>query len=148
MDKYFQNTQLLQNTLLPYFCDEEPLKLINKQFYKLDYEKYNTHTQPHGLKTTYDSKTGLIICKKNYKNGIFHGLYEKFGKNGNLIRRCNYKNGKDNGLNEEYHSNGKLWIRCSYQNNKINSIYEVWDVNGVLKLKTNYVNGVKINDCI
>jgi hypothetical protein len=43
MDKYFGNAELLQNTLLSYFCNEEPLKLVNKKFYGLNYEKYNTH---------------------------------------------------------------------------------------------------------
>ncbi len=39
--KYFNNTILLQNTLLPYFCNEYPLIFINKQFQKLNYEKYS-----------------------------------------------------------------------------------------------------------
>ena len=40
---YFENIQLLQNTLLKYFSDEYPLKLLNKKFSTLNYEKYNTH---------------------------------------------------------------------------------------------------------
>jgi len=40
-NKYFENLPLLQSTLLAYFCDEESLKLVNKVFYKLNYEKYS-----------------------------------------------------------------------------------------------------------
>ncbi len=31
MEMYFNNSYLLQNTLLKYFSDEYPLKLINKK---------------------------------------------------------------------------------------------------------------------
>jgi hypothetical protein len=71
MDKYFGSIQLLQNTLLPYFCDGEPLKSINKKFYKLNYEKYNTHLQPHGVIESYDKETktieSRITCRRRAK---------------------------------------------------------------------------------
>jgi len=50
---YFENIPLLQNTLLLYFDTENPLNLINKQFRKLNYEKYLTHRQPHGIFKSY-----------------------------------------------------------------------------------------------
>ena len=49
MHAYFNIIVLLQNTLLPYFCDEIPLISINKKFYNLNYEKYNIRLQPHGI---------------------------------------------------------------------------------------------------
>jgi hypothetical protein len=64
MKKYFNNIVLLQNTLLPYFCNEEPLKLVNKQFYRLNYEKYNTHYQPHGILETYCPKTKILYDRE------------------------------------------------------------------------------------
>lgn len=64
MEIYFQNTELLQNTLLPYFCVEEPLKSINKLFSELNYEKYNTHLQPHGIIKTYYMQTMTIKERK------------------------------------------------------------------------------------
>ncbi len=46
---YFENTILLQNTLLSYFCDKYPLKILNKQFNILIYEKYNALLKTHGI---------------------------------------------------------------------------------------------------
>jgi hypothetical protein len=40
-NNYFQNLPLLENTLLSYFEEDKPLKNINKQFTKLNYEKYS-----------------------------------------------------------------------------------------------------------
>ena len=96
---YFENTQVLENTLLPYFYDEYPLISLNKAFSKLNYEKYNTHLQPHGLWESYDFKTKLIV---------------------------KYKNGKLNGLSEEWFTNGKLYKNCWYKNSKLNGLYEIW----------------------
>lgn len=76
MEKYFNNTQLLQNTLLPYFHHPYPLKLLNKKFNTLNYEKYNTNLQPHGILETYNPKTKLILERETYKNGILNGLSE------------------------------------------------------------------------
>jgi len=76
MEKYFKNSQLLQNTLLPYFCDEIPLKSTNKLFYRLNYEKYNTYIQPHGIIETYDIKTKMIRDQRTYKNGKLHGFQQ------------------------------------------------------------------------
>jgi hypothetical protein len=64
MEKYFGNVQLLQSTLLPYFCNEQPLKLVNKQFYRLNYEKYNTHYQPHGILEIYYLETQTIKSRQ------------------------------------------------------------------------------------
>jgi len=73
-DQYFNSTDLLQNTLLPYFCDEESLKLVNKIFYGLNYEKYNTHLKPHGIVKTYYSDNKKTFDTKTYKNGKLNGL--------------------------------------------------------------------------
>ncbi len=69
MNQYFQNIQLLENTLLSYFQDPYPLIFINKQFSKLHYEKYNTHLQPHGIYELYFSKIKTIMKRCNFKNG-------------------------------------------------------------------------------
>lgn len=90
---YLKNTHLLQNTLLPYFCDEYPLVSLNKLFSNLNYERYNTHTQPHGIIETYNLKTKNIEKRENYRNGKLHGLYEEW-YDGQLWERKNYKNGK------------------------------------------------------
>jgi antitoxin component YwqK of YwqJK toxin-antitoxin module len=76
MEKYFNNSELLQNTLLLYFCDEKLLKLINKLFYKLNYEKYLIHTQPHGIVETY-YENSKIKERKTYKNGkiVMKGMF-------------------------------------------------------------------------
>lgn len=92
--EYFQNKDLLQNILLPYFCYKHPLKLLNKQFSKLDYEKYNTHIQPHGILETYYKDTKSINTQKTYKNSQLNGLYACWYENGNIEIRCNFNNEK------------------------------------------------------
>jgi antitoxin component YwqK of YwqJK toxin-antitoxin module len=141
MDKYFGNSELLQNTLLPYFCDEEPLKLINKLFYKLNYEKYNTHIQPHGIDETYYENIKILKIRKNCKNSKLHGLYEKWYENGKLDMRCRYIDGLHNGLYESWYENRQLFCKFYYLDDKINGLYERWHVNGQPYIKSNYKDG-------
>ena len=71
---YFNNTQLLQSTLLPYFDSPYPLIILNKQFSKLNYEKYNTPLQPHGILETYYIETKTIYTSKTYRNSVLNGI--------------------------------------------------------------------------
>ncbi len=142
MDNYFNNIYVLQNTLLPYFNDQYPLKLLNKKFSILNYQKYNTHTQPHGILETYNPKTKILYIKENYKNGKLHGLYEAFYYNGNLLVRRNYKNGKENGLHEGWYDNGQLNLRCNYKNDKRDGLCEIWDSDGGLSHRYWYKDGI------
>ena len=87
MNKYFENVILLQNTLLPYFCDEILLKTVNKVFSKLNYEKFLTHLQPHGIMESYYPETKIIDKRITYKNGFQDGLSEKYHINGKLHKR-------------------------------------------------------------
>jgi len=138
MDKYFGNVHLLQNTLLPYFCDEEPLKLINKIFYKLNYEKYLTHLQPHGIIEIYRDD-GKLQERKSYKNGKLEGLSEVW-----YIARyikCWHKDGKLNGIYEEWYGDDQLEIK-TYKDGKIDGLDEGWYRNGQLRYKINYKKGI------
>jgi len=137
---YFGNTQILQNTLLPYFDDKNSLALVNKLFNNLNYEKYTTPIQPHGLKMTFDLKIKKIKEKANYKNGKLEGLYEKYYK-GKLGKRCNYKNGKLDGLYEEWWCNDRISMKYNYKNGKLHGLIKGWDPDGELNHKFNYVDG-------
>jgi len=138
---YFENIPLLQNTLLPYFCEPEPLKSVNKVFFKLNYEKYNTHIQPHGIKITYYPDTKILDIRTTYKNGKIDGLCESWHLSGELFNRCNHKNGKKNGLYEKYYKNGKLAKRFNFKNGELDGLYEEWYHDGRLRDKANYKNG-------
>jgi antitoxin component YwqK of YwqJK toxin-antitoxin module len=162
MDKYFNNSDLLQSTLLPYFNAKNPLKLINKKFDGLNYQKYLTHIpfQPHGIFKghiskdklvvhTYNNgkldgpceiwhKNGQIYKRYNYKNGKVDGLFEKWYLNDQLHYRTNYINGKRNGTAERWYPNGSIHVRYSWNNGKIEGLWEEWDINGKLKMKKNY----------
>jgi len=119
MDIYFGNSQLLQNTLLPYFDSAESLKFINKLFSELNYEKYNTHIQPHGVLETYYPETRVIESKITYKNGEKDGSYEVwFNKpnNNQLSKKWYFTIGKPNGLYEEYRIDGSVFIRTNWIN--------------------------------
>jgi len=164
---YFENKELIQNTLLPYFCEAEPLKLINKKFNELNYEKYNTHIQPHGIVQTYfsDCKNDNLSEQKTYRNGKLNGIYEIWRSSSRLYKRKNYKNGKEHGLEktwytngqlwsmynfkygklhgscESYHSNGQLLLKYNYKNGKLDGLYEQWNENGVLRIQETYKKG-------
>ncbi len=149
MEIYFGNIQVLQNTLFPYFCNPYPLISLNKKLSTLNYEKYNTHLQPHGTTTTYYPETKIIESTKNYKNGKLHGLYENYNKNGKIIQRWNYLNNQLDGLYELWHdtqndeikrSNGQLKHRSNYKNDQLDGLYEIWYPNGQLEHRCNYVN--------
>jgi antitoxin component YwqK of YwqJK toxin-antitoxin module len=140
-NSYFENIPLLQNTLLTYFKEEEPLKNINKQFSELNYEKYNTHIQPHGTEIVYFPGTRIIRAKKTYKNGKLNGLYEEWYFDGNLFIRCEYKDGKFNGLYQSWHPNGQLYRNYNYKNGELNDIQMEYYPNGKLELEANYRNG-------
>jgi len=124
-NSYFQNTHLLHNTLLPYFCNEIPLKLINKLFFRLNYERYNTHIQPHGIVETYYKDTKTSEKRITYKNGVFNGLYEEWYPNGQLEKRWHYKNGILDGLCEHWYRDERLIERINYRNGKPSDFHEV-----------------------
>jgi len=163
--QYFQNVPLLQNTLLSYFKEEEPLKNINKQFRDLNYEKYNTHIEPHGVKITYFPETKIMESRASYINGDLDGLSESWYENGQLMEKIEYKNGKLNGLYEvwyldgkldekshykndkydglsERYLNGKLYEKVNYKNRLYNGLYEVFYPDGQLSIKKNYKDGI------
>jgi len=113
---YFTNVQLLQSTLLPYFCEEEPLNLINKQFNKLNYEKYNTRLQPHGIVKTYHDYTKALFENITYKNGKKNGLYQMFYTNGSLVVNGYYKDDEFDGLWEEWYIDSIYRSKIYYKN--------------------------------
>ncbi len=121
--QYFSNTQLLQNTLLPYFQDSYPLILLNKQFQKLNYEKYNTHIQPHGTVITYFPKTSKIREKITYRNGKRHGVFKDYYLVGKLFARGNYKNDKRDGSYQEYNIAGFSYLYVTYDDGVIKHMY-------------------------
>jgi antitoxin component YwqK of YwqJK toxin-antitoxin module len=137
--QYFQNVPLLQNTLLTYFSTAEELKNINKQFQTLEYDKYITPSQPHGVKVNYYPNSQLKE-RINYKNGKKDGLYERYYINGQLHYRINYKNGKLNGLYEVWYKN-ILREKSNYLNGELNGEYDAWWTNGELSDRKNYKNG-------
>jgi len=150
MHIYFQNKYLIHNTLLPYFRDEYPLKFVNKEFYRLNHEKYNTHIQPHGIIVTYHQDSKNVKERKTYVNGKLHGLYKSWYLNGGLRCQCNYKNDKLNGLYEIWwdtrsdateRSSGQLCQRCTYKSGIPDGLWEEWYYDGRLRDKTNYKNG-------
>jgi antitoxin component YwqK of YwqJK toxin-antitoxin module len=142
-NSYFQNSYLLHNTLLPYFSDDEPLKLINKLFYRLNYERYNTHIQPHGIIETYYFGTKTIHDRKTYKIGwivqkMVYGLFKKWYMNGKLYTKGNYTNKKLNGILERWYSNGQLKELINYKNGILSGLYERWSDTGEPCQRSNY----------
>jgi antitoxin component YwqK of YwqJK toxin-antitoxin module len=132
METYFNDTFLLQNTLLQYFCEPDSLKSVNMKFSKLNYEKYLTYIQPHGTKETYFLETKIIKRRINYKNGKKDGLYEEWYPDGKLETRYSYKNEKMDGLYEYWYMDGKLWIKCNYKNGEHKGLYQLWSMYGDL----------------
>ena len=142
MEKYFNNTQLLQNTLLPYFCEPESLKSINKKFYKLNYEKYNTYIQPHGVVETYNSDTNILEERITYKNGKLDGLYENFYRNNILWKKCYYKNDELHGLYELFDETGIIHTRYNYNKGEKDGICETYSANRQIHAIEKYRNGM------
>ncbi len=145
MKKYFENIRLIENTLLPYFSDEYPLISLNKQFSKLNYEKYNIHLQPHGILEIYSHKSKLILEKVTYRNGKLDGLYQEwwdFSEECKLYQKCWYKNNKIDGLYESWYYGGQLWEKGFYKNGKKEGLYRVWNSNRRKDIEKNYKNGI------
>jgi antitoxin component YwqK of YwqJK toxin-antitoxin module len=139
-NNYFQNIPLLQNTLLTYFSTEQELKNINKQFQNLEYEKYLTPIEPHGIETTYYPDSKMIEEKTTYINGIKNGLYEKYYPNGQLYIKANYKNRRLDGLYQKFYQNGKLEFEKNYVDGKFDGPYIQWHDNGNLIAQYTYKN--------
>jgi len=165
MEKYFKNSSLLENTLLPYFCNEHSLKSINKKFLSLNYDKYNTHYQPHGAIEIYDSKYNIIKAIKYYKNGnlvrskefennyLFkirnykneklHGkIVTWYESSFNLHNIVNYKNSIPNGIFEYYYENGNLKEKGYNKNGEEDGLYRTYHSNSKIREKSYYKNGL------
>jgi len=141
-NNYFNNISLLENTLLPYFYEADNLKLVNKLFSKLNYDKYLTYLQPHGIVETYSIYTKTIMTRKSYRNGNVY-LNEGWHENGQLWYKINFYNPKLDGFCNKWYDNGKLSNRFSYKNGKIHGLYEGWDMKGNLRLRYNCMDGKK-----
>lgn len=87
------------------------------------------------------NNNGQLNTRINYKNGKYHGLYERWYENGQLRGRINYENGKGHGLCEEWYEDGQLRYHINYKNGKYHGLYEEWDDNGKLINSVNYENG-------
>jgi len=70
---------------------------------------------------------GRIIERENYKDGLKHGIYERYDidkrkkyDSKRLMFRCNYKKGKQHGIGETFYSEGDQIIlsRTTYQDGK------------------------------
>jgi antitoxin component YwqK of YwqJK toxin-antitoxin module len=143
INQYFNNSILLQNTLLPFFNTSNPLKYINKQFQNFDYKKYNTHIQPDGILETYHSKSKKLLERKRYENGILNGLYELWYENGRLDQRVNFKNGRYDGLYEEWYENGVFNVLGEFKNDKKEGLWKEWYQNGQLSIMYENENGMQ-----
>jgi antitoxin component YwqK of YwqJK toxin-antitoxin module len=143
MNIYFNNFYLLQNTLLPYFNNPDPLNNLNKRFSQLNYEKYNTHLQPHGIVETYYPATKTIKDRKTYRNGKLN-IYQHWDINNGLSEKKTYENDKPHGPYELFYPYGKLWEKGYHKNNKRDGSFKIWLPNGKLYKSMNYKEG-KLN---
>jgi antitoxin component YwqK of YwqJK toxin-antitoxin module len=57
-----------------------------------------------------------LTFKANYKDGQYHGLFERYNNFGELLRKGNFKDDKLHGL-QEYYKNGKSYEDC-YKNDE------------------------------
>jgi len=138
INPYFQNADLLQSTLLPYFSSKAPLITINNQFNNLQYQKYTTHQIKE---TFYDNKQ--LHTRSSLKNNVLDGFYEEFYENGELKSRNNYKDGKKDGLYEQWKLKGKIKESGNYKNGEKDGLWIELPYNDEFLVETNYKNGKK-----
>lgn len=134
---------ILQFQILPFLDPACDLKLVNKKFNNIDFEKYCTLIQPHGIVEEYHWKTKNMLTRYSYVNGKEHGLSESWFDDGLQRWKCNFKNGKMNGLNEIWYPNGQQKCKDNYQDDKFHGVCEGWYVGGAQLYKWNFQNGME-----
>ena len=134
-----------------YSCGETTRETTILDYHETEYDfenkKYITYYKGTPFSGTiikkqiYDSDGGEIEFIKNYKDGKYHGLYERYYDNGKLFEKSTYKDGKWDGLKEVYWSSGQLNTKSNFKNGKQEGPYEKYYYSGKLFVKTNYKDG-------
>jgi antitoxin component YwqK of YwqJK toxin-antitoxin module len=81
----------------------------------LDYRREWKDGLKHGLWLSY-RRDGTCYFRENFDHGLLHGTSEHFYMSGNLMDKTQWVHGKRHGLEEVYHQNGKLDFNCTWVN--------------------------------
>lgn len=82
----------------------------------------------------------ITILKCFFRNGIRHGMFERYYSNGHIKEKGYVYNSKREGKYKKWHSNGILSSVKKYKKGMKHGIQEIYNDQGILILKQNYIN--------
>jgi len=115
-----------------YYKDD---KLTDSAFFyhkngKLQYFQYIKNSKKEGVWKKYNEQ-GKVYEEISFKNDMLDSTSTTYTyRTGKVLKRFNYNNGMKHGKQEEYYNNGNLKYICYYENNKPCKGTEEWRENG------------------
>ena len=88
-----------------------------------------------------ESRDEVLMCQRNYKNNVLHGIYKQWHPNGQLRKRVKYVNGLKQGLSENWASNGVKIQEINYVDDIKQGWTHKWNESGIATWDQFFVNG-------
>lgn len=96
----------------------------------------------NGAYQTYYPKSGKLLSRINYKNGLKDGVCLRYHENGQLAAEFNYENDLLEGAAKEYYDNGHLKSSYYLKNNAVEGQYLSFYRNKKTESKRKFKNGL------
>jgi antitoxin component YwqK of YwqJK toxin-antitoxin module len=87
------------------------------------------------------SVEGKLEALENFKNGKYHGVFQKFYPDGKIQQEGLYQNNVMTGVWKKFYANGKVIEEVMFSNNNENGPFKEFYDSGILKAKGQYKNG-------
>ena len=97
-----------------------------------------------GLSVELDNR-GQLLESSTFHNNVLHGSYVKYNRS-RIKEKKQYSNGVLHGLTEIFYDNGEIMEESIYENGKREGIAKWYDQEGNLSIEYTYVNGEWIKD--
>lgn len=96
----------------------------------------------HGEITVPNPNGKDILAKRNFKNGVRHGLSESFYLGSRVSYTGEFFNGRRNGLFVDFYPNGQKTSETTYVHGQISGLVTEYRWNGKVSSTTSYKDGV------
>ena len=131
--------ELIRNNIDRIESFKERLKESSYEFNKILSDKKT------GTVETYEGK---YLVRKNYKDGVQHGLHERVHPSGQVMSRGTYFNGQPHGLYEGFQVTGEVLYEWNYHHGKLHGQQRNYYDNGMLKRTEEHHKGEPLGEFV
>lgn len=116
----------------------QDIKLVNNKYQTSSGEVYSGDYKE-------SDSNGKLTYSAIIKNGVLDGSVVYFYPSGNRKETGSYREGLKHGVWERYEDNGVKTAQGNYNEGKKDGVWLVWDANGVKRFEMKYKDGEKVD---